>query len=87
MLGKQTAEGPDMSLTFRVARRVVIGVIGATIVLLGILLFFLPGPGIVVLAAGLAVLSVEFAWARHWLIKLRRGISGAARNARIKRTS
>ena len=67
-------------------RRVVVGVIGGTAILVGILLFFLPGPGIVVLAAGLGLLSVEFAWARRWLAKLRRGISDASRHARIKRS-
>ncbi len=76
-----------MSITVRVARRIVVAVVGATLVLIGIALFVLPGPGFVVLAAGLGVLSIEFAWARHWLRKLRRGISAAARNARINRTN
>jgi uncharacterized protein (TIGR02611 family) len=51
-------------------RRLVIGIIGGTIVLFGIALIFLPGPGSVVIPIGLVVLASEFAWAR-WL--LRRG--------------
>jgi uncharacterized protein (TIGR02611 family) len=51
-------------------RRVVIGTIGGTILLFGIALIFLPGPGSVVIPIGLVVLASEFAWAR-WL--LRRG--------------
>ncbi len=75
-----------MSIGFKVARRIVVGVIGATLVLIGVALFVLPGPGVVVFAAGLGVLSLEFAWARRWLGKVRRGISDASRHARIKRS-
>ena len=53
-----------------VARKIVVAVIGTTIVLIGVVLIFLPGPGSVVIPAGLIVLASEFAWAR-WL--LRRG--------------
>ena len=53
-----------------VARKIVVSVIGSTIVLIGIGLLFTPGPGTVVLAVGLVILASEFAWAR-WL--LRRG--------------
>ena len=33
----------------------------------------LPGPAIIVIPLGLAVLAVEFAWARRWLERLRDG--------------
>jgi uncharacterized protein (TIGR02611 family) len=42
-------------------------IIGVILVLLGTLLLVLPGPGIVTIAAGLAVLATEFAWARRLL--------------------
>jgi tellurite resistance protein TerC len=51
-------------------RRIIVAIIGGTIVLFGIALIFLPGPGSVVIPIGLLVLASEFAWAR-WL--LRRG--------------
>jgi tellurite resistance protein TerC len=54
-------------VTYRTARKVVVGVLGASVLALGIALLVLPGPGILVIAAGLAILSLEFAWARHWL--------------------
>ena len=76
-----------MSLSLRVARRIAISVIGATMLLVGVLLIFLPGPGVVILAAGLAVLGLEFAWARRWLKKLRQRISSAARSVRIRANS
>jgi uncharacterized protein (TIGR02611 family) len=43
--------------------------IGAGIgtVLLGILLLALPGPGILTIAGGLAILAVDFVWARRLL--------------------
>ena len=43
------------------------GVIGGTIVLMGLALVVLPGPAAVVIPLGLVVLASEFAWARHIL--------------------
>ncbi|MGV3533877.1 MAG: PGPGW domain-containing protein [Chthoniobacteraceae bacterium] len=51
----------------RQARRVVVCVVGFTLLLLGLLMTVLPGPAFVVIPAGLAVLALEFAWAR-WLL-------------------
>lgn len=46
-----------------------------------------PGPAIIVIPMGLAILGIEFAWARLWLRKLRRVISnnGFARRMRQRR--
>lgn len=52
-------------------RRVIIGVIGGTILVLGIAMIVLPGPAIVVVPLGLMVLATEFIWARRWLRKFR----------------
>lgn len=60
-----------VQLTYRAARRVVVAVVGGTIVLVGVALLVLPGPAFVVLPLGLAVLAAEFAWARRWLRHLR----------------
>lgn len=40
---------------------------GIALILLGMALLVLPGPGILTIAAGLAVLSSEFTWARRLL--------------------
>lgn len=61
-------------LTLRRAKRVVIGVIGGTVLFLGLALVVLPGPAFVVIPAGLAILASEFAWARLWLRKMKRMI-------------
>lgn len=48
-------------------RKTIVAVIGSTIVLFGLALIVLPGPAIVVVPLGLAVLATEFAWARALL--------------------
>ena len=53
------------------ARRVVIGVIGFSVVLVGVAMMVLPGPAIVVIPAGLAILATEFAWARRLLRRVK----------------
>jgi uncharacterized protein (TIGR02611 family) len=47
--------------------RVAAAIGGFLVVLLGIVLIPLPGPGMLVVAVGLAVLALEFAWAEHLL--------------------
>lgn len=57
---------------WRHARRLVILVIGSSIVILGLALLFLPGPAFIVIPAGLAVLATEFVWAKRLLRKARK---------------
>jgi len=52
-------------------RRVIVGVIGGTVLLIGIALLVLPGPALLVIPLGLAILATEFVWARRWLKKAR----------------
>ena len=56
-------------------RRVIIGVIGGTVLLIGVALMVLPGPAFVVIPLGLAILATEFVWARRWLQKARSLVS------------
>lgn len=49
------------------ARRVVVLVVGSTVLLAGFAMIVLPGPAVVVIPAGLAILAIEFVWARRWL--------------------
>jgi uncharacterized protein (TIGR02611 family) len=48
-------------------KRSAITIVGACLVLGGIALMPLPGPGILVVVAGLAVLATEYVWARRLL--------------------
>lgn len=50
-----------------VVRQVVLTVLGGALLLLGVALLVLPGPGALVIVAGLAVLAGEYDWARRWL--------------------
>jgi hypothetical protein len=56
----------------RAARRLVIGIIGATVLLGGLSLLVLPGPAFVVIPIGLGILAIEFEWARRWLRRARK---------------
>ena len=48
----------------RHTKRLIVFVIGSTVLLFGIILVFIPGSAIIVIPIGLAVLATEFAWAR-----------------------
>jgi tellurite resistance protein TerC len=54
------------------ARRLVRIVIGFTVLLAGVAMLVLPGPGILVVGLGLLILSAEFLWARRLLEKVKR---------------
>ena len=55
----------------KIVRRIIVAVVGATVLLIGIALLVLPGPAFIVIPIGLAILATEFAWARRWLKKVR----------------
>ena len=52
-------------------KRIIVTVVGGTILVFGFLLIFTPGPAVLVIPAGLAVLGTEYAWARRWMRKAR----------------
>ena len=70
-------------ITYRQGRRLVVIVTGGSLLLLGVALIFLPGPAFIVIPAGLAVLALEFAWAKRFLHRIRREISERNRLARL----
>ena len=72
-------------LTYKAARRIVIGIVGATVLLIGVVMLVTPGPALVVIPVGLAILSIEFTWARSYLRRLRERISNHNSNYRSKR--
>jgi len=58
-------------IAFRHTKRVVIAVLGTTVILIGVAFFVLPGPGLLIIIVGLAILATEFAWAQGLLHKAR----------------
>ena len=71
-----------IDITYRQAKRVVVFLVGGSVVLLGVVLIFTPGPAFLVIPAGLAILSIEFAWARSFLRRVRKEISDRHRGLR-----
>jgi uncharacterized protein (TIGR02611 family) len=69
-------------VTLKGARRLVVAVVGGTIVLVGIALLVVPGPGLLFIAAGLALLGTEFVWARSLMSKIRRQAQRAKERVR-----
>lgn len=57
-----------------------IALIGGTVLLIGVIMIVLPGPGLPIVAAGLAILATEFFWARRAL----RNAKGTAAKVRRK---
>lgn len=68
-------------LPYRLAKRIVTGVIGGTLLVVGAVLLLTPGPGILTILLGLAILAAEFAWARLWLRRLKSSVSPEKREA------
>lgn len=51
----------------RSGKRVAATVIGSSLIGVGIVLLVIPGPGLLLIIAGLAVLATEYEWARRAL--------------------
>lgn len=58
-------------LGLRQVWRLIILIVGGTVVLLGLVMVVTPGPALVVVPIGLGILAVEFAWARRLLRRVR----------------
>jgi len=61
------------------AKRVLLEVVGWLLLLAGIAALVLPGPGLLLMFAGLAVLSQQYEWAERWVDPVQyRALKGAA---------
>ena len=50
-------------------QKLIVAVIGTTVLIVGIAMIVLPGPALILVPAGLAILATEFAWAKTLLRK------------------
>ena len=66
----------------RAARTLVVATSGAIVLSLGVVMLVLPGPAFLVIPAGLAILGLEFGWARRWLAHVGAYRDRAARTLR-----
>jgi len=56
-----------MNQAKRQTKKVIIGIVGGAVLLVGIVAIPYPGPGWLIVFSGLAILSTEFAWAKRIL--------------------
>jgi tellurite resistance protein TerC len=75
-------------LTLRQSRRVIALLVGSAVVLVGLIMVPGPGPGLLVVPIGLAILGAEFLWARRLLDKYKTYAlkAGMQANERLTRT-
>jgi len=62
---------PIIIETLKQAKRLIVIVVGFTVLLGGVAMLVLPGPAILVIPLGLAILATEFVWARRLLNKVK----------------
>jgi hypothetical protein len=65
--------------TLRQARRILVAVVGSTVIAIGVAMLVTPGPGWLVIFLGLSILGAEFVWARRLLRRLKRTGAGIGR--------
>lgn len=65
-------------------KRLIVAVVGITILVIGIVMIVLPGPAIIVIPAALGILATEFAWARTVLHRVRDHIQQRKNNNKEK---
>jgi tellurite resistance protein TerC len=57
--------------TLRQVKKLVVAVVGFTMLIAGIAMIVLPGPAFIFIPAGLAILATEFLWAKKLLQKVK----------------
>jgi len=73
--------GTLLRFIWRSSKRAAVFVLGCALLIVGLVMFVTPGPGIVLVVAGLAVLATEFAWAEHLLDKAKKQAARAGQSA------
>ncbi len=67
----------------RSSKRIAVTVAGGAVLAGGLAMLVLPGPGILVIALGFAILGTEYAWAAAAFEKTKRGAEQAGRVAKV----
>jgi uncharacterized protein (TIGR02611 family) len=73
--------------TLNRARRLIKIVTGFTLLMAGVLMLVLPGPGLVTIAIGLALLAGEFLWAKRLLERVKAGAAHVKRGVSSRRAA
>ncbi len=75
----------SLEVTYKMTKRIVTTLVGSTVLLIGIVMIITPGPAVIVIPLGLAILGLEFAWARLWMRRLRHSISARSQKNHSER--
>lgn len=69
--------------TLRTAKKIVVLVVGGTVLAAGLALLVLPGPAFLVIPAGLGILATEYVWAQRLLRRIRDEVAARLGPARL----
>jgi uncharacterized protein (TIGR02611 family) len=67
----------------RYGKRIVVVLAGSAVLIAGVAMLVLPGPGLLVIIAGLAILSSEFEWADRLRLRIRERAEAAAKRTGV----
>lgn len=65
-------------------KKVLIAIGGGSLLMVGLVLLVLPGPGVLFLLAGMALLATEFRWARGMFRSMKRRLAKWRRKAGLR---
>jgi tellurite resistance protein TerC len=68
-------------MLFKTLRKVLVAVVGGTVVFIGLVMIVTPGPALLIIPAGLAILATEFVFARRLLKKAKEGARAVGERA------
>ena len=78
-----TVRKPHIILrTLRQTKRIIVIVVGTTVLLVGVAMIALPGPAFIVIPLGLGILATEVVWARKLLDRIKRSLPGKERSTK-----
>jgi uncharacterized protein (TIGR02611 family) len=70
--------GQWLRVIARNAKRLMVLILGVAVLVAGVAMLALPGPGVLVIILGLVILATEFAWAERLLDRTTASAAGAA---------
>ena len=68
-----------------ILKLIAVGVVGGVVTIVGVVALVAPGPGWLIIFAGLGILATEFAWAAYVLEHAKKNVSKAADRVRLKK--
>lgn len=68
------------------ARKIAVAIAGFVVLIAGIIMLVVPGPGILVIILGLLILSTEYEWAKGYLDRAKAAQKKALEKAQRKKT-